>query len=153
MVFRSVGFPARSRALPWRDAPTDPPDRSTVRLKPRTIMRKLVLALLLLPMAACSSLSSEQESRGIRSVASLSNEYESGVFWHRLRQRSDGRNNAWGRDLMKINDFFDRHFWNYDVNDPTVNYPSDTTKLDHLGRFGMSVLTSVPGVDEITTRL
>ena len=121
-------------------------------------MRKLALALALLPMAACSSfrsdgLTEEQEARGIRSVSSLSSEYESNTFWHRLRQRSDGRNNAWGRDFMKIGDFFDRHLWNYDANDPTINYPSDTTKLEHLGRFGMSGLTSIPGVDEITTRL
>lgn len=121
-------------------------------------MRKLAFVLALLPMAACSSfrgdgLTDEQESRGIRGVASLSSEYESGAFWSRLRQRSDGRNNAWGRDFMKINDFFDRHLWNYNVNDPTVNYPSNTTKIEHLGRFGLSMLTSVPGVDEITTRL
>ena len=121
-------------------------------------MRKLALVLTLLPMAACSwfrgdGLTAEQESRGIRSVSSLSSDYEKAAFRARLRQRSDGRNNAWGRDLSKIQDFFDRNFWNYDVNDPYINYPSDTTKFSHLGRFGLTTLTSIPGVDEITTRM
>jgi len=109
-------------------------------------------------MAACSSfrgdgLTDEQESRGIKSVASLSSKYERGTFWGRLRQRSDGRNNAFGRDLSKIADFFDRHLWNYDANDPYINYASNTTKMEHFGRFGVTALSSVPGVDEITTRL
>ncbi|MBM4060008.1 MAG: hypothetical protein FJ265_02780 [Planctomycetes bacterium] len=118
-------------------------------------MRKLALVVLLLPLGACwsSGVTAEQEKRGIRSVSSLSSEYERDAFFTRLRQRSDGRNNAWGRDFARIQDFFDRHFWNYDANDPYVNYPSDTTKLEHLGRFGLTTLTSVPGVDEITTRL
>ena len=42
---------------------------------------------------------------------------------------------------------------NYDPNDPYINYPSDTTKLEHVGRFTLTTLSSVPGVDEITTRL
>ena len=121
-------------------------------------MRKLAIVLTLLPLAACSvfggdNVTDEQERRGIKSVASLSSQYESDTFYAGLRQRSDGRNNAWGRDLGMIQDFFDRHFWNYDKNDPYINYPSNTTKLEHLGRFGLTTLTSIPGVDEITTRL
>ncbi|MBP8300853.1 MAG: hypothetical protein KA020_10835 [Planctomycetes bacterium] len=121
-------------------------------------MRKLALVLTLLPLAACSSfsgdnLTAEQQRRGIKSVSSLSSQYDSEMFYARLRQRSDGRNNAWGRDFAAIGSFIDRHIWNYDANDPYINYPSDTTKLDHLGHFGLDALTSVPGVDEITTRL
>lgn len=116
-------------------------------------MRKLALVLTLLPMAACSTLTSEQEQLGIKSVSSLSSQYERDTFFSRLRLRSDGRNNAFGRDLGKIQDFIDRHFWNYDPNDPYINYPSDTTKLEHVGRFTLTTLSSVPGVDEITTRL
>ena len=119
-------------------------------------MRKLALVLALLPMAACSSwgsgLTPEQEARGIKSVSALSSDYESDAFWTRLRRSADGRSNAFGRDVRNIGDFFDRHFWNYDVNDPYVNFPSNTTKLEHIGRFGLNTVSSLPLVDEITTR-
>lgn len=124
-------------------------------------MRKLALVLTLLPLAACSTfgwegqgagISKDQKNRGIKDVAALSNEFNSQQFYREVRRRSDGRNNAFGRDLMAITDFLDRHLWNYNANDPYINYPSDTTKLDHLGRFGLMTLTSVPGVDEITNR-
>lgn len=124
-------------------------------------MRKLALALTLLPLAACSSftwhghgtqLSDEQRRLGIKDADALASHYESATFFSDVRRRSDGRNNAFGRDLMKIQDFIDRHFWNYDVNDPYINYPSDTTKLEHLGRFTLVTATSIPGVDEITNR-
>ena len=124
-------------------------------------MRKLALVLTLLPLAACStpftwegqgSISEDQKNRGIKDVASLSNEYNSQNFFREVRRRSDGRNNAFGRDLMAIQDFFDRHIWNYNANDPSVNYPSNTTKLEHIGRFGLVTVTSLPFVDEITNR-
>ena len=125
-------------------------------------MRKLALVLTLLPLAGCSNflnwkgqgagVSKEQKERGIRDVGALSSEYQSKHFYREVRRRSDGRNNAFGRDLMSIQNFFDRHIWNYDQNDPTVNYPSDTTKLEHVGRFGVGIVTSVPLVDEITNR-
>ena len=124
-------------------------------------MRTLALALCILPVAACSSftwsghgsgLNNEQRERGLQDVTALSNKYESEAFYREVRRRSDGRNNAFGRDLMMINDFIDRHFWNYDANDPAVNYPSDTTKFEHLGRWTLSTATMVPGFDEITTR-
>jgi hypothetical protein len=69
-----------------------------------------------------------------------------------LRRRNDGRNNAFGRDLMAVQDFIDRHVWNYNQNDPYVNYSNDTTKLGHVGRFGLMQASTVPGVDEIVTR-
>ena len=124
-------------------------------------MRKLALVLTLLPLAACSSfgwegqgagLTAEQRKRGLKDVASLSSQYNSQQFFREVRRRSDGRNNAFGRDLMAISDFMDRHLWNYDVNDMYVNYPSDTTKLEHLGRFGMTAVSSLPLVDEVTNR-
>jgi hypothetical protein len=125
-------------------------------------MRKLALVLTLLPLAACSNflnwkgqgagVSKEQHERGIRDVGALSSEYQSKHFYRDVRRRSDGRNNAFGRDLMSVQDFLDRHLWNYNQNDPSVNYPSDTTKLEHVGRFGLGVVTSVPLVDEITNR-
>ncbi|MFK7743206.1 MAG: hypothetical protein AB8H80_23020 [Planctomycetota bacterium] len=124
-------------------------------------MRKLALVLALLPATACSTfgwesqgseLTQEQKESGIRSVAALANEYETRTFFRGVRRRSDGRNNAFGRDLMGITRFLDRHIWNYDENDPYVNFPSRTTKLEHIGRFGLNTVSSLPLVDEITTR-
>jgi hypothetical protein len=124
-------------------------------------MRKLALVLSFLPLAACSTfgwegqgagVTAEQRNRGIKDVAALKSEYNSQQFYREVRRRSDGRNNAFGRDLMAIQDFFDRHLWNYNANDPYINYPSDSTKLDHLGKFGVMQLSSVPGVDEVINR-
>ena len=124
-------------------------------------MRKFAFALALLPLGACSTfnwegqgagLTQEQQRRGIQDVTALANEYETQSFFRNLRRRSDGRNNAFGRDLMAISDFIDRNFWNYDPNDPYVNFPSNTTKFEHLGRFGLTTVSSLPLVDEITTR-
>lgn len=124
-------------------------------------MRKLALALTVLSLAACqnftwqghsSGLSAEQREMGMRDVQGLSDKYETETFFRGVRRRNDGRNNAFGRDLMRIQDTIDRHFWNYDKNDPTVNFPSSTSKLEHLGRFGLVTATSMPFVDEITTR-
>jgi len=123
-------------------------------------MRKIALALSILPLfAGCSSfgwaghggsLSDEQRRNGLKDVQTLSTAHDTETFFRGLRRRNDGRSNAFGRDLMKIQDFIDRHFWNYDPNDPYVNYPSDTTTFEHLGRFGLTTITSVPGVDGLT---
>ena len=124
-------------------------------------MRKFALVLALLPMAACSTfgwegqgagLTSEQKQRGIKDVAALANEYETESFFRSVRRRSDSRNNAFGRDLMSISSFMDRHLWNYDENDPYINFPSRTTKLEHTGRFMLNTAAGLPLVDEITTR-
>lgn len=123
-------------------------------------MRKLALVLTLLPLAACSTFGWEGQNRNnlsksgieLQSPAALSSAYNSEQFFREVRRRSDGRNNAFGRDLMAISNFIDRHFWNYDVNDMYVNYPSDTTKLEHFGRFGMTVVSGLPLVDEVTNR-
>lgn len=124
-------------------------------------MRKLALALTVLSLAACqnftwqghsSGLTAEQREMGMRDVQGLADKYETETFFRGVRRRNDGRNNAFGRDLMRICDTIDRHFWNYDKNDPMVNYPSSTSKLEHLGRFGLVTVTSLPFVDEITTR-
>ena len=124
-------------------------------------MRKLALVLTLLPLAACSTfgwegqgagISKDQKNRGIKDVAALSNEFNSQQFYREVRRRSDGRNNAFGRDLMSVTDFLDRHLWNYDANDPYINFPSNTTKLEHRGRFGLTTVSSLPLVDEVTNR-
>lgn len=121
-------------------------------------MKKLALALMLLPLGACSQFTwsgQAQPTDGpvtMKDVTALASQYETESFFRGVRRRSDGRNNAFGRDLMAIQDFWDRHFWNYDRNDPYVNYPSDTTKLEHLGRFGLTMATSFPPVDEVVNR-
>lgn len=124
-------------------------------------MRKLALALTVLSLASCQSfswrghgagLSSDQKQVGIKDIAALSNQYETEAFFRGVRRRNDGRNNAFGRDLMKIQDFIDRHFWNYDSTDPNVNYPSETSKLEHVGRFFLVTGSSLPAVDEVMTR-
>ncbi len=124
-------------------------------------MRKFALVLALLPMAACSTfgwdgqgsgITQEQQQRDIKDVAALANEYDTESFFRGVRRRSDGRNNAFGRDLTSISTFLDRHLWNYDENDPYINFPSRTTKLEHVGRFGLNTVSSLPLVDEITTR-
>ena len=124
-------------------------------------MRKFALVLALLPMAACSTfgwdgqgagLTQEQQQRGIKDVTALANQYDTQTFFRSVRRRSDGRNNAFGRDLMNITNFIDRHVWNYNANDPAINYPSNTTKLEHLGRFGLNTVTAVPLVDEVIAR-
>ena len=124
-------------------------------------MRKLALVLALIPLASCSTfgwdgqgagLTKEQRERGLKDVSALASAYETQTFFRGVRRRSDGRNNAFGRDLMNITNFLDRHFWNYDVNDPYVNFPSRTTKLEHIGRFGLNTVSALPLVDEITTR-
>jgi hypothetical protein len=112
-------------------------------------------------MAACSTfgwegqgagVTQEQQQRGIKDVAALANKYETQAFFRSVRRRSDGRNNAFGRDLMNITDFLDRHLWNYDASDPYINFPSNTTKFEHIGRFGLNTAAGLPFVDELTTR-
>ena len=124
-------------------------------------MRKLALALSLLPLAACQTLTwrghgaeltSEQKELGMKDITALSNAYDLESYFRGVRRRSDGRNNAFGRDLMNISDFIDRHFWNYNVNDPYINYPSNTTKFEHFGRFLLGTGSMLPPVDEIVTR-
>lgn len=134
-------------------------------------MRQFALVLTLLPLAACSSLYLDGKDRlyvdsrhaqlgegenpnqsKVMPVSVLTRNHQKNQFWGELRRRNDGRNNAFARDLMGIQDFIDRTVWNYNSNDPYVNYSNDQTKLGHLGRFGMMQASSIPGADEIVTR-
>ena len=85
-------------------------------------MRTFALVLALVPLASCSTfgwegqgagVTKEQAARGIKDPAALASTYETQSFFRSVRRRSDGRNNAFGRDLMSITNFIDRHFWNY----------------------------------------
>jgi hypothetical protein len=124
-------------------------------------MRTLALVLAILPLAACQSfgwqghgtnLTPEQKALGMKDVEALSAQHEADLYWRGVRRRQDGRSNALGRDLAKISTFMDRHFWNYDENDPYINYPTNTTALEHFGRFGLSTVTPLPVIDEVTRR-
>jgi hypothetical protein len=124
-------------------------------------MRKIALVLSLVSLASCSSfgwsgrggnLTDEQRARGLKDPRELADAYDSAHYWQGARRRADGRNNAFGRSLQNIGSFIDRHFWNYDENDPAVNYASDTTMLQHFGRFGASTVIGLPVVEDITRR-
>lgn len=121
-------------------------------------MRKLAFVLALLPMVACSTasntgLTEEQRNRGIKSVRSLSSSVEGRAFRLGLLRSFDGRSNAFGRDMGKIGDFFNRHIWNYDANDPYINHPTDTNRLHHIGRAGLGAVASTPVVGDVLGRV
>lgn len=126
-------------------------------------MRKIALALALLPMlGACQSfgwsgagagVTPEQAELGIMDVAALADAQDTESFFASVRRRRDGRSNAFGRDLGKITDFIDRHLFNYSADDPYVNYPSNTTMIDHVGRFGVNTFAGrIPVIDDINRR-
>lgn len=109
-------------------------------------MSRLALTLpLALTLASCSTFTWEKAPKDISSgeidVDALVAEYETNAYWRSVRARSDGRANAFGRDMGSIVDVFDRYFLNYSVTDPYVNYPSDTGWLEHTGRFGVDMVT------------
>ena len=116
-------------------------------------MRKLALLLpLILATTACqgftwqgqgAGLTDEQRALQVKDIDALAREYDTRTYWAGLRRRMDGRSNAFGRDLNNIQQTFGRHFLNYSVDDPYVNYPSDRTTLGHLGRFGSTFVGSL----------
>ena len=124
-------------------------------------MRKFALVLALIPVAACSTVTSsvdsvfggeltaEQRARGIKPVATLASDYKWDRYMAKVRRRSDGIDNAFGRDLGSISRFIDRHIYNYDANDPYINVPSDTTELGHVADFGVGIVTALPVVGAV----
>jgi hypothetical protein len=84
---------------------------------------------------AGAGVSAEQHEMGLKDVDALADEYESKAYWAGVRQRRDGRSNAFGRDLHRIVQTFDRHFLNYSWTDPYVNYKTNTSSVDHMMRF------------------
>jgi hypothetical protein len=108
-------------------------------------MRKLIVVLPLVALTwSCSNfgwrgsgtgVSEEQAREGIKDYYTLNSEYETEQFWKSVRARRDGRVNAFGRDLGRIQDIFDRYFFNYSPTDPYVNYPTQQTLLSQTGRF------------------
>ena len=124
-------------------------------------MRKFALVLALIPVAACSTVTSsvdsvfggeltaEQRARGIKPVATLAADYKWDRYMAKVRRRSDGIDNAFGRDLGSISSFIDRHIYTYDANDPYINVPSDTTELGHVADFGVGIVTALPVVGAV----
>ncbi len=108
-------------------------------------MRSLALLLLICCLPACkttwrgqsSGLTDDQRMRSIKDVSALSSAYETQANFADLRRRRDGRANAFGRDLRSMGVFVDRHFFNYSPDDPYVNYPTETSYLDHLLQFSL----------------
>ena len=125
-------------------------------------MRKFALVLALLPMASCSTffggpgaretVTAEQRARGIKPVSVLTSAYNQDRYLGAVGRRSAGISNAFGRDLASITSFMDRHIWNYNQNDPYINAPSQATRLQHVGAFGVDFVTAMPLVDEVTSR-
>lgn len=113
-------------------------------------MRKLLLVLPMFVLAmSCqnftwqgqgSGLSQDENARGLKDIHQLAQKYETTRYWSRVRQRHDGRVNAFGRDLASIQNTIDRHLFNYSSLDPYVNYPSDSSIPGELGRFMVSSL-------------
>lgn len=87
-----------------------------------------------------AGITADQANSDIKDVTALANAYEAQAYFSDLRRRQSGRANAFGRDLRSIGVFTDRHFFNYSVNDPYVNYDTDTGYIDHMLRFGLSTI-------------
>jgi hypothetical protein len=116
-----------------------------------SIRSKLVLAPLAFLFASCNvtwqgqsaGVSPEAAERGIKDVAYLSRQYETESYFRRMRQRFDGLSNAFNRDLSHMTDTIDRHFFNYTISDPYVNYQSPLSPGDHLGRGFIAPFSSL----------
>ncbi len=104
-----------------------------------------VLLLCLLPLLpSCADftwqgrgagITDDQRARSIQDVDSLARDYQTRKYYRDLKRRRSGRSNAFGRGLEQISATIDRHFFNYSMDDPYVNFESDLTMPDHLLRF------------------
>jgi len=93
-----------------------------------------------------------EASRGIKDVPTLSQEYETAKFFAGLRRRMDGRSNAFARDLDNITSTIDRHLFNYSVDDPYVNFPTQYSMVDHSLRTAVTTVTPMPLAQELMRR-
>ncbi|MEM7199416.1 MAG: hypothetical protein AAF628_04070 [Planctomycetota bacterium] len=112
-------------------------------------MRKLALLLpVTLLLGSCQTftwqgqgagLTDDQVERGIKDTKALVRGYETETYWRGVRARMDGRRNALGRDLGHVQDMIDRHIFGYSPGDPSVNFPTNLSTLDHIGRFPITL--------------
>lgn len=91
-------------------------------------------------------------SRGIKDVPTLTKDYETAKFFSGLRRRMDGRSNAFARDLDSITTTIDRHFFNYSVDDPYVNFPTEYGPVDHSLRTAVTTFTPMPLAQDVMRR-
>lgn len=116
-------------------------------------MRTLALIVSLLACTACQSftwqgrgagVTPEQYARGLQSVDSLAASYETQRFYRDSRRRMDGRANAFSRGLTNIRNTVDRHIFNYNQDDPTLNFPSGREGfLTATGRVSTGVFNTM----------
>ena len=114
-------------------------------------MRTLASLVLLCLLPSCvtwagqgKGVSDSDRAKGLRDVASLAKEQEAREYYRSLRQRRDGLTNALGRDLDNITAFIDRHFFNYSKDDPYVNFPTESTRLEHVFGFALDTTVATP---------
>lgn len=100
-------------------------------------MRTLALLSLCLLFPACAS------SDGY-DVASLNDRTERSTYYRNLNLRRAGLTNALDRDLNNITTFIDRHFFNYSVDDPYVNFPTRSSRIGKSGGFVLDELIVTP---------
>jgi hypothetical protein len=91
-------------------------------------------------------------SRGLKDVPTLTKDYETQKFFAGVRRRMDGRSNAFSRDLDNITATIDRHLFNYSVDDPYVNFPTEYDILDHSMRTAVKTVTPMPLGQEVMRR-
>lgn len=109
----------------------------------RILAPVLILGLLTLPSCSLSWKGREpvtSRSGKIQSVEELSANYNTRKYFRDLRRRYTGRSNAFAAGLEQINATLDRHFFNYSLDDPYLNYESDLTWSDHVLRFAGTTL-------------
>jgi hypothetical protein len=91
-------------------------------------------------------------SRGLKDVPTLTREYENARFFTALRRRFDGRSNAFQRDLESLTSTIDRHFFNYSVDDPYVNFPTEFGPVDHVLGTAVTTVTPLPLAQDLMRR-
>ncbi|HLU40554.1 MAG TPA: hypothetical protein VK081_14310 [Planctomycetota bacterium] len=91
-------------------------------------------------------------SRGLKDMATLSSEYETEKFFAGIRRRMDGRSNAFSRDLDSITATIDRHLFNYSVDDPYVNFPTEYGPIDNTLRSAVKTVAPLPVTQDLMRR-
>jgi hypothetical protein len=107
-----------------------------------SIRSKLALAPLVFLFASCNmtwqgqsaNVPPELAERGFKDTAYLARQYDTETYFRHMRQRIDGRSNAFSSGMAAIRDTIDRHFFNYTAGDPYTNYGSTLSSGERLGR-------------------